>query len=133
MASLQQVRKFRLQGSPLSRHSSARALLTDSHHELQENLSLKIQKHHQNLENSLSSERLNSQDLADEEIKNIMEDFDDKNSENKRYQLPAELIKEFGCSSSDDDDDDDGDAVKRKEIPIVTSKSRDLHARFVTK
>lgn len=130
MASLQQVRKFRLSRSPLSRHNSARALSIEHDQDYRGNESSKIRRH-KITTNSVPTEinRLNSQDLDDEEIKNIMEQVDQRNEESEKYQLPEELIKEFGYSSSDEDNYDEN----KKDVISPTSKSRDLHTRYVLK
>ncbi|KAF7997283.1 hypothetical protein HCN44_005560 [Aphidius gifuensis] len=147
MTSFQQVRKFKLQRSPLSRHSSARAMLTDY-----DNKSSRIQ-YNKNFNNSTPDDinRLNDyQDGADEEIQNIMKNYNSSQFDDKRiHQISDDdLLKQYNYSSSeddveedanDDDDDDDNDddnddpvdPVEKHEIAMSTSKSRQLHARLI--
>lgn len=146
MTSFQQVRKFKLQRSPLSRHSSARAMLTDY-----DNKSSRLQ-YNKNFNNSTPDDinRLNDyQDGADEEIQSIMKNYNSSQFDDKKnHQMSDEdLLKRYNYSSSEDDveedvnggDDNDNDddlldqIDKKQELAMSTSKSRQLHARYVFK
>uniref|UniRef100_A0A0C9RS51 LCA5L protein n=1 Tax=Fopius arisanus TaxID=64838 RepID=A0A0C9RS51_9HYME len=133
MASLHQIRKFRLQKSA---QNTSRALTERLH------LDEDAPKIHRNstLNNSVPAnmnelyDRLDPQDLADEEIKHIMQSFDSKPP---NYQASKVLLKEYRYSTDSDSENIAEEEVDRLERPQQSPKtsptrnSRHLHSKLI--
>ncbi|XP_063983404.1 lebercilin isoform X2 [Diachasmimorpha longicaudata] len=129
MASLQQIRKFRL---PKSSHESSRAL-TDRLPLEEDPENAKIPRN-PTLTHSVPSDmhklydRLDSHDLPDDEIKHIM------NLESKTtYQTSKDLLKEYGYSTDTDSENLEEEELQRVQLARAspTTKSRRLHSQLI--
>ncbi|XP_046745520.1 lebercilin isoform X2 [Diprion similis] len=139
MASLDQVRKFRLQRSPLTQKLSARD-------RLRERLNEAEFEEREDTENSLDPERFqnlyansntNQQDISvyESELLNIEQGLANQN-EGSAYKLPRELRKEFGYSTNESETEDETIHHTEKKQPNEvdpTIASKELHARLVKK
>ncbi|XP_046629756.1 lebercilin-like isoform X1 [Neodiprion virginianus] len=137
MASLDQVRKFRLQRSPLTQKLSARD-------KLRERLNETEFEESEHTENSLDPERFqnlyassNQQDVSGygSELLNLEQDLAKRNK-GGAYKLPRELRKEFGYSTNESETEDETihhtEQNQQNEVdPTIASK--ELHARLVKK
>lgn len=135
MTSLDQVRKFRLQKSPLTQKLSARDRLREKINEVEfeENESTEDPnshgEHFQNLHPHRGQQDINGYETELTKLKQGLE----KRKEGGPYNLPRQLRKEFGYSTSGSETDDENVRHTDKDQcgktdPTTTSK--ELHARY---
>ncbi|XP_015112470.1 myosin-J heavy chain [Diachasma alloeum] len=134
MASLHQIRKFRLQKSS---QDPPRALTDrlplEEGPEASKNPRNAVLNHSVPTDMHKLYDRLDSQDLADDEIKHIMHNFEPRTP----YRTSKDLLKEYGYSTDTEsenlEEEEEEEHLQRLQHPRAspTSKSRHLHSKLI--
>lgn len=134
MASLDQVRKFRLQKSPQTQKLSATERLRERINEAEfDNENIDDSDSHREYFQSLHA-NVDPQDMSGHETELGRFNHDMENRKESAYKLPREIREEFGYSTSGSDTEDGNDqrtARHKSEETDPTTASKELHARFV--
>ncbi|XP_012261229.2 putative protein tag-278 isoform X1 [Athalia rosae] len=137
MASLNQIRKFRLQKSPLTQKLSARDRLRERHNEMDidDNETIPHAESSQKSNTSMEQYNINAYETKLSKFGESLEN----ETEGTAYKLPRELRKEFGYSTSESESEElensSPDHTQEKqflESTDLTTASKELHARLTT-